>query len=113
MIKKLLLVTLLALCGFSASAQFDNIGLLGGSTLTGWASDTDMITTDGITYTLDNVVLINPLPGNDPGVKFRKDDAWEVNWGGNTFPSGTAIPGGVNIQVAPGTYNVTFQSCPK
>lgn len=108
MIKKLLSVTLLALCSFSASAQFDNIGLLGGSTVTGWASDTDMLTTDGITYTLDNVVLTEAPEGADPGVKFRKDDAWEVNWGGNTFPSGTAIPGGGNIQVAPGTYNVTF-----
>lgn len=92
--------------GSSAFAQFDNIGLLGGSTVTGWDSDTDMVTTDGITYTLENVVIT--VPGNDPGVKFRKDDAWTVNWGGNGFPSGTATQNGPNIPATNGTYNVTF-----
>ncbi|OIQ17618.1 MAG: hypothetical protein BM557_07975 [Flavobacterium sp. MedPE-SWcel] len=102
----LFLVTVLIAGTFTSFAQFDNIGLLGGSTVTGWDSDTDMITTDGVIYTLNDVVIT--VPDSDPGVKFRKDDAWTENWGGGAFPSGTATSGGGNIPAVNGTYNVTF-----
>ena len=104
--KKLLFLVAMLACSTITFAQFDNIGMLGGSTITGWDSDTDMITTDGVVYTLNNVVIT--VPEMDPGVKFRKDDAWTVNWGGSGFPSGTATPNGPNIPAVNGTYNVTF-----
>lgn len=105
--KKLLLFCAVFLAGtVMMFAQFANIGLIGGSTVTGWDSDTDMMTTDGVVYTLDNVVLLNPP--SDAGVKFRQDDAWTNNWGGSAFPSGTAVFNSGNIPVVDGTYNVTF-----
>lgn len=105
--KKLLLFCAVFMAGTAMMfAQFDNIGMLGGSTVTGWGSDTDMVTTDGVVYTLENVVIT--VPGSDPGVKFRQDDAWTTNWGGSGFPSGTASLNGANIPATNGTYNVTF-----
>lgn len=72
----------------------------------GWTADLDMTTTDGIIYTYDNLVI--NVPATDAGVKFRQDDAWTVNWGGNAFPAGTASLNGPNIPAVNGTYNVTF-----
>ncbi len=105
--KKLLLFSAVFMAGTAMMfAQFPNIGLLGGSTVTGWNSDTDMVTTDGVVYTLDNVVIT--VPDTDPGVKFRQDDDWPLNWGGGAFPAGTAVFNGGNIPATNGTYNVTF-----
>ena len=107
MMKKLFFLVAMLACTTITFAQFDNIGLLGGSTVTGWTSDTDMMTTDGIIYTLNDVVIT--VPENDPGVKFRKDDAWDVSWGGSDFPSGVATTAnGPNIPAVNGTYNVVF-----
>lgn len=106
MMKRVLFLMAMFTCTTITFAQFDNIGMLGGSTVTGWESDTDMTTTDGVVYTLNDVVIT--VPDNDPGVKFRKDDDWAVNWGGSGFPSGTATQNGPNIPAVNGTYNVTF-----
>ncbi|KAF2514821.1 T9SS type A sorting domain-containing protein [Flavobacterium salilacus subsp. salilacus] len=110
MMKRLLFLVAMLACTTITFAQFDNIGLLGGSTVTGWDSDTDMVTTDGIIYTLNDVVITYPENPEEvtPGVKFRKDDAWAINWGGSGFPSGTASLEGPNIPAVNGTYNVTF-----
>lgn len=107
--KKLLLFCAVFLAGTAMmSAQFANIGILGSSTPAGWESDLDMTTTDGVIYTYNNLVIV--VPSSDPGVKFRQDDDWAVNWGGSGFPSGTATTGGnpPNIPATNGTYNVTF-----
>ncbi|MBK8699340.1 MAG: SusF/SusE family outer membrane protein [Saprospiraceae bacterium] len=37
-------------------------------------------------------------------VKFRKDASWTTNWGGTSWPAGTAVPSGVNIAVAQGGF---------
>jgi hypothetical protein len=94
-----------ALC-VSALSFGQSIGILGGSTEVGWDSDLDMTTTDGVVYTYNNLVI--NVPANDPGVKFRQDDAWTTNWGGSGFPAGTASLNGSNIPAVNGTYNVTF-----
>jgi len=105
--KKLLLFSAVFLMGTAMSfAQFANIGILGGSTVTGWGSDTDMVTTDGVVYTLNNVVIA--VPDVDPGVKFRQDDGWTTNWGSAGFPTGTGTQGGANIPAENGTWDVTF-----
>ena len=81
-----------------------NIGIIGDATPTGWDSDTDL-TDDGTgvyTITIDLV---------EGGLKFRVDDAWDLNWGGATFPDGDAVENGDNIPVTAdqaGTYDVTF-----
>ena len=101
MIRKLLFMLLL-LGSVAASAQFAGIGIIGSATPTGWDSDTDMATTDGVVYTLNNFTL---TAGQ---IKFRKDNLWTENWGGATFPSGPALPNGQNLNVLAGIYNVTF-----
>lgn len=88
------------------------LGIIGDATAGGWGSDQDMTSTDGITYTASGIVL---TAGQ---VKFRSNDAWALAWGTadanpnvtTAFPSGTAISSGTvnNIDVVPGTYNVTF-----
>lgn len=87
-------------------AQFPSIGIIGGATTVGWGGpDIDMVTTDGVTYTLDNIVLTTG------GLKFRQDDAWnDNNWGGNTWPSGNGIQnqGGVDVPCQAGIYDITF-----
>jgi len=39
-------------------------------------------------------------------VKFRANDNWARNWGGNAFPKGNLVSGGDNIAVEPGIYQV-------
>ena len=80
-----------------------SIGILG-SALNGWSDDVDMQSSDGINYTLDNYSFTSG------GVKFRQDDNWDINWGGDTFPTGIATLNGPNIPVTTGKYNVTFNS---
>lgn len=67
-----------------------------------WNTDVNMQTNDRITYTLKNYSFV------DGEAKFRQDDSWNINWGNNTFPTGTGVLGGDNIPVKSGTYNVSF-----
>ncbi|WP_369765954.1 gliding motility-associated C-terminal domain-containing protein [Flavobacterium sp. WC2429] len=81
------------------------ISIFGDATPGAWVTDTDMVTTDGITYTLNGVALV---PG---ALKFRGNHAWDLpyNWGGTDFPSGTAVVDADPITVpTAGTYNITF-----
>lgn len=79
-----------------------DIGILG-TALNGWEVDVDMQTIDGIKYTLYN------YPLNAGAVKFRQDNAWNVNWGSNTFPSGVAYQNGPDIPIPIlGNYDITF-----
>lgn len=67
-----------------------------------WDLDTDLLTTDGVTYSRSGVAL-------DGELKFRQDHAWTINWGAASFPEGTGVQDGDGIFVAPaGSYNVTF-----
>lgn len=79
---------------------YDNIGMIGG--FNEWTESVEMITFDGIQYTKDDFYFAADE------MKFRKDNTWEVNWGGNTFPAGEAIPGGINVPLTAGFYNVAF-----
>ncbi|MFN7117910.1 MAG: SusF/SusE family outer membrane protein [Saprospiraceae bacterium] len=80
-----------------------SIGLIGTAQTGGWSSDTDMVadaTTPG------EVTLTITL--SDGEAKFRTNNDWKFNWGNNTFPSGTATPGGPNIPVKAGNYTIKF-----
>lgn len=103
--KKLLMVFAVSLLG-TGMVLAQNIGILGASTPAGWNADLDMTTTDNVTYTYQGLVIV--VPDADPGVKFRQDDAWTINWGGSGFPTGTASLNGPNIPAVNGTYDVTF-----
>ena len=59
-----------------------------------------MTTTDGDAYTISHLALTTD------GIKFRLDNAWNSNWGGDTWPSGSNSGG--NIPAVGGNYNGTF-----
>lgn len=82
------------------ASEFDNIGFIGG--FNEWTESEPLITFDGILYTKDDF----HFTANE--MKFRKDNSWDVSWGGTTFPSGEAIPNGSNIPLTSGFYNVAF-----
>lgn len=87
------------------SFEIPEVGIVGPAA-NGWpaATETDitMNTTDGDVYTLDNQVLTSGA------VKFRQDKAWNLSWGGTSFPSGTADVNGADINATAGTYNIVF-----
>lgn len=85
------------------------ISMIGSTSPSGsWTIDTNMITTDNITYTLNNVSITAATDPATTGLKFRQDNDWVINWGSANFPSGTGTQGGANILTTAGTYDVTF-----
>ena len=110
--KKKLLLFILCLMTFSfANAQLNSVALVGSGTPQGWPADpqTDsavMTSSDGVNWTINNITLTNGA------VKFRGNNSWALpyNWGGSTFPSGTAVVDANGVTSTPGVYNVTFNS---
>ena len=77
-------------------------GIIGTAVNGGFDVDLDMDFVGNDVYTIT-------LELAEGEVKFRRDDAWDVNLGGDAFPSGTAVPNGANIVVnVAGTYVVTL-----
>jgi hypothetical protein len=67
-----------------------------------------MTSTDGVNWTLEAITLTTFA--TDGGIKFRANNDWTINWGAESFPSGTGTQGGANIRCIAGTYDVTFNS---
>lgn len=67
-----------------------------------WNTDVNLVTGDGVNFSLMNYYL------TEGEAKFRQDDSWDINWGNNTFPDGTAALNGPAIPVKEGVYNVSF-----
>lgn len=85
--------------------QFPSIGIWGpavNSQLGFGAPDVDMLTTDGINYTLSG---FNFSSGT---AYFRQDNASEYIWGSVGFPTGTAVLNGPTISVTGGEWLVSF-----
>ena len=80
------------------------ISLVGSATPGLWkeANSTDLMTTDGINYTLDSIVL------TEGALLVIKNKSFSTKWGGAVFPMGVATLGGSDITVMPGTYSVAF-----
>ena len=80
----------------------ESVGIIGAATPGGWDEDTDMTAEGDGVYSI--VIELTEGP-----VKFRANNAWDLNWGGSDFPSGTAVVGGDDIMVtAAGSYRVTL-----
>lgn len=78
---------------------------LTGSAFGGWGDgfDFNMMTTDGINYTMGSITSI----GGEG--KFRLDNQWTTSWGSADFPSGTATTDSpTNIAIPAGVYGVNF-----
>lgn len=81
-----------------------DIGIIGNATPGGWDNDTDLYR-DAVD-TNKYFRVLNLTIGE---AKFRKDNAWAVNWGALDFPTGTGTQGGPNIPIsAAGKYRVDF-----
>ncbi len=90
---------------FLIIGNYGSIGIIGTSTPDGWASDVNM-DNDPIDKSIwkKRIILKTGL------AKFRADDQWTNNWGGATFPTGTATLDGADIPVDTGEYIVHFNS---
>lgn len=82
-----------------------SVGIIG-TAVDSWDNDVDMNTNDGVNFSLMNYTL------KDGELKFRQDNSWSLNWGTDwswpSFPYGTAVRDGANIQIPAGTYNIYF-----
>ena len=70
---------LIALIFFTFNLKAQTISIIGSTTPSGsWTVDTDMTTTDNITYSLSNVTLTTATDGTTTGLKFRQDHDWVI-----------------------------------
>jgi len=90
------------------SFNFPSIAIVGNSTPQGWPVDpqidTHILTSaDGIHYVINSITLTSGA------VKFRQDNGWTVQWGGDGgFPNGTGSQSGIDINIPAGTYSITL-----
>ncbi len=95
-------------CSFllSGVSQAQSVGLIGSATPGGWDADTNMV------QSLDSAHLWSMVIDLNVGaVKFRLDDAWDVNWGDKAFPTGVGTQGGPDIAIpAAGQWTISFNS---
>ena len=77
--------------------SFNSLGVIGDATPTGWDADTDMQFNPEKQRFYVDLTLI------DGKIKFRADDAWDVNWGG---AEGVLSAGGADIAVTAGDYRI-------
>ncbi len=104
--KQLLFMFVFMLIGFVSFGQVTTVGIIGSATPNGWDSDIDMVqdASDTCVWTVDITLTSG-------AVKFRANDAWDINWGSADFPTGVGTQGGANIPVFEGEYTVIFNSC--
>lgn len=84
------------------SYQKQSYGIIGDATPTGWDSDTNMKYNNG---TQEWSVTIALIGGNN--IKFRLNDAWDVNYGGANGVLTTTSNNNILVP-SNGTYKVTF-----
>jgi len=77
--------------------SFNSLGVSGDATTTGWDSDTDMAFNAAKQRFYVDLTLV------DGTIKFRANDAWDVNWGG---ADGVLASGADNIPVTAGNYRI-------
>lgn len=84
--------------------EITTIGVIGDATAQGWDASTPL------TYNKDNRSWEGDLTFTDGTFKFRANDGWDINWGGNIDDLSF---GGDNIPVSAGTYHVVlYPNCP-
>lgn len=74
------------------------IGIIGDATPGGWDASTPM------TYSkADGAWVIKDVTLKDGELKFRANDAWDINWGGTTD---ALTQNGANLKMSEGTYDI-------
>lgn len=92
----------------SGAMTYATIGIIGTATPNNWDSDTDMTQS---AFNPHLWYIPSQLLKAQQEMKFRADNDWAVNWGGDTSYSGQASSGGPNIPVnilSDGNYNIWF-----
>ena len=88
--------------------NYRTIAIVGSGTPQGWPADpqTDahvFTSVDGIHYVINSITLTSGA------VKFRQDNNWNVQWGGDGgFPLGYGSQSGIDINIPAGTYSITL-----
>ncbi|ANQ49824.1 T9SS type A sorting domain-containing protein [Flammeovirga sp. MY04] len=100
---RLLLILLLLSSSYYSYAQYSAVGIIGTATSGSWDFDTFL----SVNPANSSIWTLSDVPLLDGELKFRADTTWDINWGGDTFPSGVLVPNGLNIQVTQGTYDIT------
>lgn len=90
---------------FEEQIEYNNISIIGSATPGGWAEDTPLNRNPNNPDIWSAIVELV-----DGELKFRADGNWSINWGGETFPFGTGILDGPNIEAAAGQYLVQFNT---
>lgn len=80
-----------------------SIGLIGTSLPGGWDVSVDMKKSDESSDVWEGVFDLK-----EGEVKFRANNEWYINWGGDEFPSGDMVTDGPNIKVPKGKYLVSI-----
>ncbi|TVR80412.1 MAG: SusF/SusE family outer membrane protein [Saprospirales bacterium] len=89
---------------FDEVVGFDSLSIIGSATPGGWDEDTHLQRDAGNPDVWRTTVFL--VEGE---LKFRAENDWAINWGGETFPTGIAVPNGDDIVVdQEGDYLVTF-----
>jgi hypothetical protein len=85
---------------------YEDVGVVGSATAGGGDSDTNLIRDPSNPYRWS--ATLNLTAGE---AKFRTNNDWAINWGGNTFPAGVGFLNGPNIPVTEeGAYFIVFNS---
>ncbi|SNR53396.1 SusE outer membrane protein [Lutibacter agarilyticus] len=84
-------------------------GIVGDGTPIGWPDDNNPVPDDKLTidFSTDDVWVLKAFPLSDGEVKFRANDSWDLNLG-DTGADGVLEPGGDNIQVVEGIYDIAI-----
>ena len=77
-----------------------SLGIIGSSLPEGWEQSVPLKYDDELTQWTRTLEL------KKGEVKFRANNNWVRNWGGNSFPNGSLTSYGANITIEPGTYLV-------
>ena len=92
----------------STAPTFPTIGVLGDAA-GGWETDKDFTKSEFDPH----LWYILGIELEDGEIKFRANDSWDINWGGDTAMSGLATQNGPNIPVTAGTYDIWFNNITK
>lgn len=90
----------------SAATVYTTVGIIGSATANGWDASTPMTLRDSAFDKHQWKLGVTPL--TDGELKFRANNAWDVNWGGNTAFSGVGTINGPNVPVAKSKYVIYF-----
>jgi len=83
--------------------NYQNIGIVGDA-INGWLVDSTPLILTNEEFSIWEV----DLSLKDGNVKFRSDNSWSQNWGGNEFPKARAKYWGNNISVREGKYHIVL-----